>query len=593
MMESSLYLPLRTGSREIRILIVLPSLRKSSKLKCELIHVDLDALDEAPFRFYEAASYTWGDFSITRPIKVNGMTFEITSNLDSLLRHLRAKRTKGYYWVDAICINQADITERNQQVQLMKAIYEKAEQVLVWLGLTGNDSDIAMDLIDKITDAEDSEDAKTFPGKPPDWVRLSLENPNDAPKWLALAHLFVRPWWKRVWVRQEVAVASHVMVLCGERLHNWPTLVNAVELMDRYGALFEPFTLQIGSNTSGYHDAIFMDTFREKIRDGSTIEEEVLFFHGRGCEATDPRDRIFALVGLADEDVRRKFMPDYSLPVQEVFQSATMHLVTHKKSLDPLSACQNPLRTGAVPSWVIDFSTDWDSLVLRNHEGSNEIYQASGQSDADVQFTKEGDDHIMKVKGTCVGTISSIGNILAEVEDDEHLQNGEAQQWHDFFLSWIQLVIDVSPDTELKDLIQTWYRTMMADQDGEGNRASTEYMQTWFPYDGHPPKVVEEIDLSAMEHLANRYYESTPLMSTFAFNRHFFTTETGSLGIGSRALRRKDLVCVLLGTGVPFVLRQIGADRFVLVGEAYVHGIMDGEVMRSEEQHQWRNFYIV
>lgn len=89
-----------------------------------------------------------------------------------------------------------------------------------------------MDLLDKITDAEDSEDAEIFPGKPPDWVRPSLENLNDALQWLALAHLLVRLWWKHVWVRQEAAVASYVMILCGNGLHNWPTLVNAVELMD-------------------------------------------------------------------------------------------------------------------------------------------------------------------------------------------------------------------------------------------------------------------------------------------------------------------------------------------------------------------------
>lgn len=336
-----------------------------------------------------------------------------------------------------------------------------------------------------------------------------------------------------------------------------------------------------------------MDTFRERIRGGLTIDEEELFFHGRGCESTNPRDRIFALVGLADEDVHRALMPGYSLPVQEVFRSATMHLVTHKKSLGPLSACQNPLRKGGVSSWVIDFSTDWDSPVLRNHKGSNKIYQASGQSDADVQFAKEGDNHLMIVKDTCAGTISSVAHILAEATDDEHLQNGEVKQWHDFLLTWIQSMTDVSPDTELKDLIQTWYRTMIADQDGEGNQASTEYMQTRFPYDGHRPKAVEGRDLNAMEHLVNRYYESTPLMSTYAFNGHFFITETGSLGMGSRGLRRKDLVCALLGAGVPFVLRQVGADRFVLVGEAYVHGIMDGEVMQSEEQYQWHAFYIV
>jgi hypothetical protein len=163
-MPGPIYKPVDEGKREIRILILRPARRSNSRLKCELIHVDLDTLEDAPFGYYEAVSYTWGDATGRLRIELNGHDFTITRNLHGLLKRLRAKRTRGYYWVDAICINQENIPERGQQVQLMKAIYESAEQVLVWLGPSSDDSDLAMDLIDEITDADEVDQAlKDYP----------------------------------------------------------------------------------------------------------------------------------------------------------------------------------------------------------------------------------------------------------------------------------------------------------------------------------------------------------------------------------------------------------------------------------------------
>ena len=117
-MPKTLYKPLGPQTREIRILVLRPASRRSSRLKCELIHIDLDALNDAPFKYYEAVSYTWGDMTDTKRIELSGCDFHVTKNLDALLRRLRDKRTRGYYWVDAICIysSRSGIKgSRNQQ----------------------------------------------------------------------------------------------------------------------------------------------------------------------------------------------------------------------------------------------------------------------------------------------------------------------------------------------------------------------------------------------------------------------------------------------------------------------------------------------
>jgi hypothetical protein len=188
---------------EIRVLAILPSFKKLSTIKCKLVKVDLNLLDEAPFVFYEALSYTWGDMTITESITLNNHAIQVTRNLAAVLRRLRGRTRKRYLWVDAICINQADILERKSQVMKMKMIYEKSMQVLVWLGEEAGGSGAAMDLIDKMTDAD----------TPDEWVRASLERPEDLWQWQALGHLFARPYWRRVWIRQEVAVAADIYVL--------------------------------------------------------------------------------------------------------------------------------------------------------------------------------------------------------------------------------------------------------------------------------------------------------------------------------------------------------------------------------------------
>lgn len=120
---------------------------------------------------YEALSWVWGDLKIRKEITVNGQKLEVTTSLMAALEHLRDVSDPRELWVDAICINQRDLEERNQQIQIMEHIYSFASTVLVWLGERNEYSDKAFDLIEKFgtasfddlnlpdsaTDLEDSE----------------------------------------------------------------------------------------------------------------------------------------------------------------------------------------------------------------------------------------------------------------------------------------------------------------------------------------------------------------------------------------------------------------------------------------------------
>jgi hypothetical protein len=115
----------------IRILILSPAEDLTSEIHCKLQHVTFAQKPK-----YEALSYTWGDETKNRhKISINGAEFEVVENLYNALRHLRDTKEERTLWVDAICINQADVLEKNRQIAIMPFIYMRAKMVLVWLGV--------------------------------------------------------------------------------------------------------------------------------------------------------------------------------------------------------------------------------------------------------------------------------------------------------------------------------------------------------------------------------------------------------------------------------------------------------------------------
>ncbi|KAF8853575.1 hypothetical protein BDZ45DRAFT_598307, partial [Acephala macrosclerotiorum] len=127
--QSYVYEPLDQANSSIRLIILQPSVDFNFDVHCDISNVSLDTEPK-----YEALSYTWGDTSVTETIFLQGHPFQATVNLVSALRHLRLKDQTRTMWVDAICVDQANILEREQQVPFMRKIYSMAERDLLWLG---------------------------------------------------------------------------------------------------------------------------------------------------------------------------------------------------------------------------------------------------------------------------------------------------------------------------------------------------------------------------------------------------------------------------------------------------------------------------
>lgn len=416
-MQRLKYQPLPTGTASTRILAILPSTKPSSLVKANLIPADLDHLDQAPFAFYEALSYTWGDPSLPRaPCKLNGHEHALTVNLELALKKLRGRTRKRYLWVDALCINQDDVMERALQVQIMSRIYESAEQVLLWLGGDADDSADAIRLMERFTDAD----------CPDDYVERSILNNEDLAQWKAVAKLFDREWFRRVWVRQEVAVAKEVMVMCGKERIRWRTLSLACDILTspEIGGDYQRVYNMVSNRGDGASWVVAIEVLREAWVKDRGIQLETLLLHARGTDATDARDRVYGVLGLSD--IADKFKVDYTVSSQEVFKRGMITLLNHQQDLNPLSGCQWRSGETGLPSWVIDLNEDFEAMVLRPKEDGEHLYHASGEESACFNFFEPAGS--LRAHGFLFDTVYTVGRNLADNDPTEQ-----------FLKEWLQL----------------------------------------------------------------------------------------------------------------------------------------------------------
>ncbi|KAI8630405.1 heterokaryon incompatibility protein-domain-containing protein, partial [Xylariaceae sp. FL1651] len=170
---------------------------------------------------YEALSWCWGDGQEIYAIRIemNGKIFKrkIRKELALALRYLRYPDKERTIWVDSICINQDDDSERNHQVQMMSRIYTRAQKVCVWLGKDDDNSNIAINFIKKEVLV-----LKNF-----DTI---CSDKKYAHKWGALMMLMQRPWFSRRWMIQEITLGRTATIHCGPATIDWNDFAVAVEL---------------------------------------------------------------------------------------------------------------------------------------------------------------------------------------------------------------------------------------------------------------------------------------------------------------------------------------------------------------------------
>lgn len=128
----------------IRLIVLQPDPEPDAPVRCLLITRTLATFEEDIIESYVALSYVWGDANDTRAVDVEGCRVNVTASLDCALRYLRHSHIQRYIWADALCINQADVVERNRQVAIMTNIYSAARHTVIFLGEGTESSDHMM-----------------------------------------------------------------------------------------------------------------------------------------------------------------------------------------------------------------------------------------------------------------------------------------------------------------------------------------------------------------------------------------------------------------------------------------------------------------
>ncbi|KAF1995071.1 HET-domain-containing protein, partial [Amniculicola lignicola CBS 123094] len=243
---------------------------------------------------YIALSYTWGGQGKSAEIEVNGCGMRVTENLYSALRHLRTEVEDQDFWVDAICIDQGNPDERSHQVGLMRRIYQEAFGVYVWLGGSTTETDAAMDAMTKL------EQLRTKIGK--EWrffaeKRIQLEPYSrerdvlgDHPVRAGLEQLLGRPWFRRIWILQEIGSARMAQIYCGKK-----------HVSARIFAQFPALLCYIPDAHCQAVLDIMPGFSREESWWSKNQDLHTLLRQFRNSQATEERDMIYALLGISEE----------------------------------------------------------------------------------------------------------------------------------------------------------------------------------------------------------------------------------------------------------------------------------------------------
>jgi hypothetical protein len=259
------------------------------------------SLDSAPT--YDSISYCWGSSIMDHGIFIDGRYLSVTKNAYEVLHARSSYFQERILWIDAICIDQTNDSEKSSQIPLMRKIYSRSARTIVWLGFPP-DNFFSVYLLKKLDLAKQ-------------WNMLSdsdLLKLGTAEGWfLALGERLRYQWFRRVWVVQEVAVASKIHVFCGGQYIEWGVVVSALDTCLSLRILGH--LLITGSLTRQSPDGLQRTGAMKVLQDRlKAIGLAELLLATMDCEATNPRDKVYALYGMvtANSAFPEAMIPDYT-----------------------------------------------------------------------------------------------------------------------------------------------------------------------------------------------------------------------------------------------------------------------------------------
>ena len=542
--------------------------------------------------WFTALSYVWGDIVFAIPIFINGKQFLTTPNLNDALRHLRQEDIAIILWVDQLCINQNDLEEKSQQVLLMSKIYFRAWTTIVWLGKEDDHSNEAIDLVLGIGEKLQYYMREGTPSVD-EIERMSLPRPGF-PQWAVLRQLLRRPWFRRIWVIQEVVISYDVTFQCGFKNFSWGDLTMFVRCMIEQDLIQYLGTPEdVGPGYQHVDHIARMKTYHESFQHQPDLL--TVLVDGRTALATDSRDKVFAVMGMSATQI----CPDYTKKISDLYLEVAQ--VNAQNDVINLLCCvDHPYDVPAeLPSWVPDWSMIRDSTSLAYHGQGSGIYQAARSNEVVETL---GRDKTLELPGIFVDSIRSVKETV-DPDLEELIRNKGST--NDLVSASIDLVLgNCQSYPSGCRLLDAFWQTLVAGKDYTGLRKPPqEYSQIFAllldTCTGRAPSFPDQpifkrrltINNLKFRQPSRTYREVQQAFNSALKGRRIGITEKKYVGLFPKTANVGDRICVFKGGWVPFLVRQNKDDANCrLVGECYLHGIMNGEVMVSPE---WQKVVLI
>ncbi|CAN9337738.1 unnamed protein product [Alternaria alternata] len=397
--------PLDRKSQEFRLLKLLPNNNKDI-IRCNMQTYNFN--DPPP---YTALSYTWGANATYTNIEINCVKVPVRENLWDFLHQQLVHGNYGPFWIDALCIRQSDVRERNHQVRMMESIYKDAQLVLIWLGKESDDSDLAMRTLVDWEWCNPSTVRYMFAGKNKLGKTLLTRGTKGVTTWnskevLSVLSLCKRRYWSRMWIIQEVVHAQRVEIHCGSEILEWykfEQLYYYVRIVSRdhkemdthfYNTVrsspamsivkiraLDEMRVPVGTRLnydynprSGWHRDVAIDFLMET-------------YNAHECE--DIRDKVYAIVGIAKYG--SNIVVDYRKSAKDVLLDVFYHAST-EMSYEEKWREDELLRIGQLLEKV--FEVPFSETEIRFHIDRSRVLTAKGfrnGTNAYIEFFKSVD----------------------------------------------------------------------------------------------------------------------------------------------------------------------------------------------------------
>jgi Heterokaryon incompatibility protein (HET) len=532
----------------------------------------------------------------------------VTRNLHDALVAIRLhfKPAPVNVWADAISINQDNISERNREVKRMHDVYVHASLTIIWLGEVPDDWNFGGERpsinAGKVMPRQLLEAGETG--------LLSDECTND--EILSFLALFERPYWKRVWIYQEIAVSQEqkTMFFWAGKLLPVASLKKTADFFDEKISRW----LGLQANSSNAQDSKRNSNEGGEIQDAtSSVQEslvmsdslrvrfarsylqmtminyayvleyplpelwpEAVLHVSTTSNCSDARDRVYGVLRLYGEDIAELINPDYTLPVERIFSDFAIVLI-RRRGLDWMLFCSSGhiSTQQRCPSWAIDFREDNQlERLLTAHSDKWERFCSGGVETADVRFSLDG--YQIHCRAVLCGRVNTTGG---QVQYEEHDALYQAlmrvlywQSSKDGAVCKTILGIPWPPSMQyenVKALLQV-------------SRYSIHLEEFWKAHLDFKINGIALITWFNQSDSIEWDEESIEIALDMVTNMKMITTTEGRLGLGLETLKNDDHVAIVPGCKMPLILRPYETG-YRFVGPCYIDGLMFGEALEDAD----------